>query len=160
MTKGRDSASLGRIVRDVLGRTSGGAAAGDLTGGAVRSRYDQLQPIPECPDGWQTGPPDFVILGAQKSGTSWWQGLVEEHPQVVRPPGQRMELHFFDHFWDRWPSDEQFERYLRYFPRPEGGLVGEKTPGYLYQPWVAPMLARVAPQLAAREPAGSRCRRL
>ena len=146
MTKGRDSASLGRIVRDVLGRTSGGAAAGDLTGGAVRSRYDQLQPIPECPDGWQTGPPDFVILGAQKSGTSWWQGLVEEHPQVVRPPGQRMELHFFDHFWDRWPSDEQFERYLRYFPRPEGGLVGEKTPGYLYQPWVPPMLAHVAPQ--------------
>jgi len=135
---------LGRLVREALLGTSD--ADGDpLQAGAVHSRYDQLQPLPEIPDGWQTGPPDFVIIGAQKSGTTWWQGLIEEHPQVVRPPGQRRELHYFDHFWDRWPSDEQFERYERYFPRPAGSLVGEKTPGYLYQPWVAPMLAHVAP---------------
>jgi hypothetical protein len=101
--------------------------------------------VPEVPAGWQIGPPDFVIIGAQKSGTTWWQGLIEEHPDVVRPPGQRRELHYFDHFWDRWPSDADFDRYLRYFPRPEGSLVGEKTPGYLYQPWVAPELAHVAP---------------
>jgi hypothetical protein len=56
-----------------------------------------------------------------------------------------MELHFFDHFWDRWPTPDQLARYERYFPRPSGILVGEKTPGYLYQPWVAPMLAAVAP---------------
>ena len=110
------------------------------------SRYDQLQPLPEHPPDWRTGPPDFVIIGAQKSGTTWWQGLVEGHLQVVRPARQRRELHYFDHFWDRWPSEEQFERYRRYFPRPEGSLVGEKTPGYLYQPWVAPMLASAAPQ--------------
>ena len=116
-----------------------------LKGGAVRSRYDQLQPLPQQPPDWQTGPPDFVIIGAQKSGTTWWQGLVEKHLEIVRPPGQRRELHFFAHFWDRWPTPEQFERYLRYFPRPQGSLVGEKTPGYLYQPWVAPMLAHIAP---------------
>jgi hypothetical protein len=117
-----------------------------LDGGAVHSRYDQLQPPPSHPPGWRTGPPDFVIIGAQKSGTTWWQGLIEGHLQVVRPGGQRRELHYFDHFWDRWPSDELLARYERYFPRPEGSLVGEKTPGYLYQPWVAPMLAHVAPQ--------------
>jgi hypothetical protein len=117
-----------------------------LDGGTVRSRYDQLQPPPEHPPDWRTGPPDFLIIGAQKSGTTWWQGLVESHLQVVRPGGQRRELHYFDHFWDRWPSDEQFAQYERYFPRPEGSLVGEKTPGYLYQPWVAPMLAHVAPE--------------
>lgn len=116
-----------------------------LNAGAVHSRYDQLQPLPEVPSGWQTGPPDFVIIGAQKSGTTWWQGLIEEHAQVVRPAGQRRELHYFDHFWDRWPNDGDFDRYLRYFPRPSGSLVGEKTPGYLYQPWVAPELAHVAP---------------
>ena len=135
-------ASLRRIVRGALGRSSGDHARA----GAVSSRYDQLQPLPDVPEGWHTGPPDFVIIGAQKSGTTWWQGLIEEHPQVVRPPGQRRELHFFDHFWDRWPSSEQFELYARYFPRPHGSLVGEKTPGYLYQPWVAPMLAHAAPQ--------------
>ena len=112
----------------------------------VHSRYDALQPLPEHPPDWRTGPPDFVIIGAQKSGTTWWQGLVEGHLQVVRPARARRELHYFDHFWDRWPTPEQFERYAGYFPRPEGSLVGEKTPGYLYQPWVAPMLAHVAPQ--------------
>ena len=132
-----------RLVRKATAAVPGRAP---LQGGAVRSRYDQLQPLPTHPPDWQTGPPDFVIIGAQKSGTTWWQGLVESHLQVVRPPGQRRELHFFDHFWDRWPSEEQFEHYKRYFPRPSGSLVGEKTPGYLYQPWVAPMLAHVAPE--------------
>ena len=137
-----------RRVRDALtGRSPGAGTEGgaSLTGGAVRSRYDQLPPLPEVPPGWTVGAPDFVIIGAQKSGTTWWQGLVEEHPAVVRPSGQRRELHYFDHFWDRWPTADQLERYHRYFPRPKGSLVGEKTPGYLYQPWVAPMLAEAAP---------------
>ena len=127
---------FGRAARSI------GADGAD---GVVHSRYDELQPLPEHPPEWRTGPPDFVIIGAQKSGTTWWQGLVESHLQVVRPARQRRELHYFDHFWDRWPSEEHFERYRRYFPRPAGSLVGEKTPGYLYQPWVAPMLAHVAP---------------
>ena len=118
------------------------AASPTLT---VQSRYDQLPSIPECPEGWTVGPPDFVILGAQKAGTTWWQGVLEDHPGVLRPPGQRMELHFFDHLWDRWPTADQLELYRRYFPRPPATLVGEKTPGYLYQPWVAPMLAAAAP---------------
>lgn len=135
--------SLARLARRAV--RAGRRAEAPLGGGAVRSRYDQLQPLPQHPPDWRIGPPDFVIIGAQKSGTTWWQGLVESHLDVVRPPGQRRELHFFDHFWDRWPSDEQFEHYTRYFPRPAGRLTGEKTPGYLYQPWVAPMLAHVAP---------------
>ena len=112
----------------------------------VDSRYDQLPPVPDHPPGWRIGPPDFVIIGAQKAGTTWWQGILEDHPGVLRPPGQRMELHFFDHFWDRWPTPEQLALYERYFPRPPDTLVGEKTPGYLYQPWVAPMLAAAAPE--------------
>jgi hypothetical protein len=72
---------------------------------------------------------------------------VESHLRVHRPSQQRRELHYFDHFWDRWPTDGQFRRYLDYFPRPEGSLVGEKTPGYLYQPWVAPMLRHIAPDV-------------
>jgi hypothetical protein len=115
-------------------------------GGAVRSRYDQLQPPPDAPPDWQVGPPDFVIIGSQKSGTTWWQGLIESHLEVHRPHRQRRELHFFDHFWDRWPTPGQLETYELHFPRPSGSIVGEKTPGYLYQPWVAPMLKQVAPE--------------
>ncbi len=136
--------NLTRLARRAAG-TVPGVGPAPLQGGAVRSRYDQLQPLPQHPPDWHTGAPDFLIIGAQKSGTTWWQGLIESHLRVVRPPGQRRELHFFDHFWDRWPTEAQLAHYQRYFPRPAGSLVGEKTPGYLYQPWVAPMLAQVAP---------------
>jgi hypothetical protein len=141
----RRATRLARFVRGVP-RAVRARPPASLEGGAVHSRYDELQAPPAHPPDWRTGPPDFVIIGAQKSGTTWWQGLVEGHLQVVRPPAQRRELHFFDHFWDRWPTEAQLERYQRYFPRPAGNLAGEKTPGYLYQPWVAPMLARAAPE--------------
>ena len=144
---GRGDARTGARRGSGAAGTDRGGASRDVAGtGAVHSRYDQLPPVPECPLGWRVGPPDYVILGAQKAGTTWWQGLLEEHPTVVRPPSQRRELHFFDHFWDRWPTPDQIGLYHRYFPRPEGSLVGEKTPGYLYQPWVAPMLAMAAPE--------------
>lgn len=140
---GGPGSALERGRRRVMRLVGGGT---ERSKAAVRSRYDQLPLPPERPAGWRIGPPDFVIIGAQKSGTTWWQGLLESHPQVHRPPGQRRELHFFDHFWDRWPTEGQFGRYLDYFARPDGSLVGEKTPGYLYQPWVAPMLHHVAPE--------------
>jgi Sulfotransferase domain len=136
---------LGRVRVPGRGAADGPGATAPTTSLTVDSRYDQLPRVPDCPPGWTTGPPDFVILGAQKAGTTWWQGIVEDHPGVLRPPGQRMELHFFDHFWDRWPTPAQLELYRGYFPRPPSTIVGEKTPGYLYQPWVAPMLAAAAP---------------
>ena len=71
--------------------------------------------------------------------------MLEGHLEIHRPHRQRRELHFFDHFWDRWPQPAQFKLYEQYFPRPQGSLIGEKTPGYLYQPWVPPMLKHVAP---------------
>ena len=106
-------------------------------------------PHPACPEGWRTGPPDFVIFGAQKSGTTWWFRLIEQHPGVVQPAHQRPELHFFDRLWGEWPSDEAIQRYHRYFPRPQGKLIGEKTPEYLSCPWAPPMVKEAAPDARA-----------
>jgi hypothetical protein len=114
-----------------------------------RSVFEDLPDYPECPEGWRTGPPDFVIFGAQKSGTTWWFRLIEQHPGVVQPAKQRPELHFFDRLWGEWPDAAAFERYQRYFPRPEGVLVGEKTPEYLSCPWAPPMLKQAAPAARA-----------
>jgi hypothetical protein len=108
---------------------------------------DRLPPPPTCPEGWRTGPPDFVILGAQKAGTTWWFRLIESHPRVVQPAEQRPELHVFDRLYDRWPTADEIAAYHRYFPRPAGSLAGEKTPEYLDSPWVMPMLAQAAPQV-------------
>jgi len=119
---------------------------------SVRQRrrvFESLPDYPACPDGWYTGPPDFVIFGAQKSGTTWWFRLIEQHPGVVQPAKQRPELHFFDRLWAEWPDAEATARYHRYFPRPEGKLIGEKTPEYLSCPWAPPMVKLSAPDARA-----------
>jgi hypothetical protein len=143
-----------RRIRRLLGRapdrsrrTRGGHGP---AGGPPRGRhFEQLPAVPECPPGWRTGPPDFIIFGAQKSGTTWWFWLIADHPGVVQPADQRPELHFFDRLWDRWPDDELIVAYHRYFPRPHGSLVGEKTPEYLSCVWAPPMMARAAPEARA-----------
>ena len=101
---------------------------------------------PACPPGWHTGPPDFVGVGTQKAGTSWWNALIHRHPAVHVSGGRPKELHFFDRAWEE-PFDElDVQRYGRYFPRPEGGLAGEWTPGYLIDFWTPELLARAAPE--------------
>lgn len=100
---------------------------------------------PPCPPGWEVGPPDFVGVGAQKAGTTWWFRLVSSHPRVHQDENQRPELHFFDRYHSEWPSEDGIERYHRLFPRPPGSLAGEKTPEYMADYWVPAMLREAAP---------------
>ncbi|MEO8201894.1 MAG: sulfotransferase domain-containing protein [Gemmatimonadota bacterium] len=70
--------------------------------------------------------PDFLIIGAQKSGTTWLADQLARHPLVYMAP---REIHFFDkeHNWNRgqpW--------YETHFAEAEGRLIGEKTPDYLW----------------------------
>jgi hypothetical protein len=127
----------------------GAARKGPVRDPGTPSPFDALPEPPPCPPGWHTGPPDFVILGAQKAGTTWWFRLIEAHPGVVQPETQRPELHFFDRLTDTWPTAADLAAYERYFPRPDGALAGEKTPEYLSSPWVIPMLAEAAPRSKA-----------
>src|SRR5688500_10259087 len=102
--------------------------------------------VPECPPGWRTGPPDFVGVGAMRSGSTWWWELITAHPGVAVVPGTRKELHFFDEFWHGGFDERQLQRYHRFFPRPEGCLVGEWTPRYMLDVWTPRMLAAAAPE--------------
>jgi hypothetical protein len=90
--------------------------------------------------------PDFVIIGAQKGGTSFLYHLLTRHPLVE--PAARKELHFFD-------SPELFDHgaewYRRCFPRlsTENGqraITGEATPYYLFDPPVAKRMAEIVPK--------------
>ncbi len=103
------------------------------------------EPPPRTPAGWQTGPPDFVGIGAQKAGTSWWTALIHEHPSVRRVGGVPKELHFFDRYWEEPFGDAEGARYARFFPRPAGGFAGEWTPGYMLDFWTPALIARAAP---------------
>ena len=143
---------LRRLARRLGSSRPATPAPKPMDPGSVRARrrvFETLPDVPECPEGWRTGPPDFVIFGAQKSGTTWWFRLIEQHPGVVQPKGQRPELHFFDRLWGAWPDAKLIASYHRYFPRPEGVLIGEKTPEYLSCPWAPPMVAAAAPEARA-----------
>jgi hypothetical protein len=90
--------------------------------------------------------PDFVIIGAQKGGTSFLYHLLTLHPLVE--PAARKELHFFDN-----PElfDYGAEWYQRCFPRlgskdGQRSITGEATPYYLFDPPVAKRMAQMVPK--------------
>ena len=113
-------------------------------------------PPPTVPSGWRTGPPDFVGVGGQRCGTTWWWTVLQGHPAVAlamdatdqaarrRALGQRKELHFFDRLGKVERLDP--ELYHRHFPRPPGTIAGEWTPRYMYDYWTPAMLAGMAPR--------------
>jgi hypothetical protein len=117
---------------------------------AARPDEPLLPPAPEpCPPGWVAGPPDFVGVGAQRCGTTWWHRQIALHPTVPFQQGlHHKEVHFFDSLEDVARLEpEQVERYARYFARPaEGGLIGEWTPRYMYDGWPLAQIAQAAPE--------------
>ena len=90
--------------------------------------------------------PDFVIIGAQKSGTSSLFAYLAEHPDVVA--SVKKEVHYFDMNYRRGPN-----WYRAHFPseaeREVGGrhaLSGEATPYYLFHPLAPQRLAATLPE--------------
>jgi hypothetical protein len=106
--------------------------------------FDQSPPL--LNPGEVLGAPDFVGIGAQKAGTSWWYQLICSHPDVYARPGIHKERHYFDRYAVRPYGPEQSERYRAWFPRPVGRLSGEWTPDYLSMPWVPDLLLQAAPE--------------
>jgi hypothetical protein len=112
----------------------------------ARRRPDVPLTPPPCPPGWRTGPPDFVGIGTQRSGTSWWyRYAIATHPRYQPMGDLPKELHYFDRFWDAEANGEFVERYHALFPRPEGAFTGEWTPRYMADFWPMRLLRQAAP---------------
>lgn len=67
--------------------------------------------------------PDFLCIGAQKSGTTWLQDCLIHHPEIFLPAEK--EVHFFD-----WKYFMPYRWYQKKFTDANGRLIGEITPGY------------------------------
>jgi hypothetical protein len=89
---------------------------------------------------------NFLIVGAQKAGTTALASFLAQHPDVC--VSRRKELHVFDApdyrdtrgFWD--------ERYAVGFPDYRGQpWIGEATPTYMYFPFVAERIYRYNPDM-------------
>ncbi|MFN3167565.1 MAG: sulfotransferase family protein [Phycisphaeraceae bacterium] len=74
--------------------------------------------------------PAFIILGAAKSATTWWQHTLAAHPQLFIP---LIELHHFSFGYD--PASPLPAQYLTHFAEAKPGQrVGENSNSYLPHP--------------------------
>jgi hypothetical protein len=90
-------------------------------------------------------PPDFVGIGAQRAGTSWWHSLIESHPDVHALGWPYKELHFFDRFATEPFTDGDVRAYHEFFRKPRGRVAGEWTPRYMFDAHTPALLHRAAP---------------
>jgi len=100
---------------------------------------------PPLGPGEVVGPPDFVGVGVQKAGTTWWFGLICDHPGVWARSDLHKERHYLDRFAAEAFGPEQDHVYHSWFPRRPGTITGEWTPDYFAFTWVPSLLARSAP---------------
>ncbi|MFN8591499.1 MAG: sulfotransferase [Thermomicrobiales bacterium] len=83
--------------------------------------------------------PDFIIIGAQRGGTTSLYRYLVEHPDIG--PAYCKEVHYFDRYFDRGPN-----WYLAHFPiRGEYKIAGEASPYYLFHPEVPERLREYVP---------------
>lgn len=75
--------------------------------------------------------PSFIVVGAQRCGTTWLHENLNVHPEVFLP--EQKEVNYFSDIGGNW--EKGFEWYLMQFSQArEGELVGEITPEYLVDP--------------------------
>lgn len=84
--------------------------------------------------------PTFLVIGAQKAGTTPLHRYLVEHPAVLC--AEPKEVHFFDNAYDRgsawYPAHFPARSEVREIRRTLGAAaVGEVTPAYLFHPRAA-----------------------
>ena len=93
--------------------------------------------------------PDFIIIGAQKSGTTSLFYYLSQHPQLI--PSIKKEVHFFDGGLD--PGVDNFSKgqswYRAHFPKrnelDNHEKVFEASPSYLFNPYVPERIFNLLP---------------
>lgn len=102
--------------------------------------------------------PSFLIIGAQRAGTTSLFHYLEQHPEVAAPSGGEpsvwwsKELHYFDKRYakglDWYRSFFPLEATRRFARRRGRNLVaGEATPYYLFHPEVPARVAETLPDV-------------
>lgn len=82
--------------------------------------------------------PNFLIIGAQKAGTTWLYKKLRRHPEVYMP--RVKELHFFNRDDGLGKTQKWYETHFETAP-----AVGEATPDYLHHPQAPQRIADKIP---------------
>ncbi|MEM1041843.1 MAG: sulfotransferase [Bacteroidota bacterium] len=94
--------------------------------------------------------PDFIIIGAQKAGTSSLHYYLSQHPQVIASSVK--EVHYFDNHFEEgllwykahFPLRSRVRRRERELGKPV--LVGEASPYYLFHPHAPRRIREALPE--------------
>ena len=110
----------------------------------LASYYPDL--LEEAQTSKRTHPPDFIVIGFWKCGTTSFYNYLSQNPKIL--PALTKELRYFSRFSTQQgygtPAD-----YLAYFPpiNDSNYLTGEATPAYVIQPGLARHLRNWFPKL-------------
>ena len=85
--------------------------------------------------------PDFIIVGAQKAGTTSLYNCLKQHPEIV--PASKKEIQYFSQFYNKG-----YDWYLQHFKLRDDNLQsGEASPFYLFHPHAAARIAQALPEV-------------
>jgi hypothetical protein len=93
--------------------------------------------------------PDFLIIGAQKAGTTALYAYLRQHPAITGPPWK--EVSYFDRQYRRGPGwyrgNFPNRLYLRRMHARSGAtpIVGEASPSYVFHPLAPERAAALVP---------------
>ncbi|MCL2932552.1 MAG: sulfotransferase domain-containing protein [Trichodesmium sp. MAG_R03] len=87
--------------------------------------------------------PNFIIIGAQKSGTTSLYKYLTKHPQILS--ATKKEVHFFDLNFNKGMN-----WYYSHFPKTEiqnQTITGEASPYYIFHPHVPQRISQFLPDI-------------
>ncbi len=95
--------------------------------------------------------PDFLIIGAQRCGTTSLYYYLTEHPNIG--PSSVKEVHFFDDAftkgirWYRAQFPTTLQKYYSEHIRRYDFFTGEATPSYLFHPHAPKRIVQILPKV-------------
>ena len=87
--------------------------------------------------------PDFLIIGAQKCGTTSLYHYLVQHPQIV--PALQKEVHFFDLNFDK--GLEWYQAQFQPLNSQNNLITGEASPYYIFHPLVPERVYQLFPKV-------------
>ena len=81
--------------------------------------------------------PDFLIVGAQKCGTTSLFGEIKLHPNFLSNANTKKEIHYFDnyyHYGKKWYLSNFPLKEIFYKDKNDKKITGEASPYYMFHP--------------------------
>jgi Sulfotransferase domain len=125
------------------------------TDSMVQVKRDSATPLHEKLYRGVTSPlrllPDFLIIGAQRGGTTSLYNYLQAHPAIA--PSSTKEVHYFDRRFDKslaWYQGHfptKIEKYHTQLLSRQPFLTGEATPCYLFYPHASQRVVQSLPDV-------------